>query len=66
MKTNEELARSLCCSGCNKYQCYTDNGSCVNLKNLIMMAEYKDKQFEELINGLPSPILELITTLANK
>lgn len=49
MKTisNVEKARSLCCSGCNKYQCYTDNGSCVNLKNLIIMAEWKDKQHEQ-------------------
>lgn len=29
-------------------------------KGLLAMAEYKDKEFEDLINGLPTPIKELI------
>lgn len=29
-------------------------------KELLLMAEYKDKEFEDLINGLPTPIKELI------
>lgn len=45
--TNEEKARSLCCSGCNDYNCYTKGGSCVQLKNLMRMAEWKDEQVAE-------------------
>ena len=29
-------------------------------KGLLVMAEYKNKEFEDLINGLPTPIKELI------
>lgn len=29
-------------------------------KELIAMAEYKDKEFEDIVNGLPTPIKELI------
>jgi hypothetical protein len=45
--SNEDKARSLCCSGCNDYNCYTKAGSCVQLKNIMRMAEWKDEQFEE-------------------
>lgn len=34
-------------------------------KDLLVMAEYKDKEFEDLINGLPTPIKELIKVFKN-
>lgn len=34
-------------------------------KELLLMAEYKDKEFEDLINGLPTPIKELIKAFKN-
>lgn len=42
--SNEDKARSLCCSGCNDYNCYTKAGSCVQLKNIMRMAEWKDEK----------------------
>lgn len=31
----------------------------------MLMAEYKNKEFEDLINGLPTPIKELIKAFKN-
>lgn len=33
---------------------------------LMEMAKYKDKEFEDLINGLPTPIKELIKAFNNE
>lgn len=44
--------------------CITEGNGCkvkkLIEKSLVAMAEYKDKEFEDLINSLPTPIKELI------
>lgn len=49
--------------------CITEGNGCkvkkAIEKELIVMAEYKDKEFEDLINGLPTPIKELIKAFKN-
>lgn len=45
---------------------YFNDFSTDDIYNAVMlMAEYKNKEFEDLINGLPNPIKELIKTFKN-
>ena len=47
MKTNEDYARHLCCSGCNNYVCYTNKKQCQTLNDLLTMAQWKDEQHKQ-------------------
>lgn len=42
--SNEDYARHLCCSGCNNYVCYTNQEQCRTLKDLLIMADWKDEE----------------------
>lgn len=60
--TNEQKAKEIQ----SKDPCQVWIGGCPNVyAAAIEMAKFKDKQFTELINALPTPLKELIKAFAN-
>lgn len=66
--TIEEKAQQIIGCKRNCLECGGRNSvekGCVEFRRIIAMAKWKDKQFNELINALPTPIKELIKAYAN-
>lgn len=67
---DRQKANSMAISAIKTLDSYITEGNSHKVKQLIekkllLMAEYKDKEFEDLINGLPTPIKELIKAFKN-